>query len=104
MCDAGRVVFDVLIAVGVGVAIGLSLAAPPGPVNAIIASRTVTRSWRAAFLVGAGATTADTIFLALSVLAHSLLGSVAAWLPYVSLLGAAVMGYFAWAAGRSWKR
>jgi len=95
------VVLELLFIAAVGIAIGLSLAAPPGPVNAIIASRTVTRSWRAGFLVGAGATTADTIFLALSVMAHSLLGSVAAWLPYISLVGAAVMAYFAWTAVRA---
>jgi len=95
------VVLEGLVATGAGIAIGLSLAAPPGPVNAIIASRTVTRSWRAGFLVGAGATTADTIFLALSVLAHSLLGGIAAWIPYISLLGAAVMAYFAWSAART---
>ncbi|TLZ76005.1 MAG: LysE family translocator [Methanobacteriota archaeon] len=95
------VVLELLFIAAVGIAIGLSLAAPPGPVNAIIASRTVTRSWRAGFLVGAGATTADTIFLALTVMAHSLLGSIATWLPYISLLGAAVMAYFAWTAVRA---
>ena len=95
------VVLELLFVAAVGIAIGLSLAAPPGPVNAIIASRTVTRSWRAGFLVGAGATTADTVFLTLSVMAHSLLGSIATWLPYISLVGAAVMAYFAWTGVRA---
>lgn len=94
-------VLELLFVAAIGIAIGLSLAAPPGPVNAIIASRTVTRSWRAGFLVGAGATTADTIFLTLSVMAHSLLGNVAGWLPYISFLGAPVMAYFAWTAFRA---
>src|SRR2546429_1576236 len=60
--DGGVVVLEILATVLAGLGIGLSLGAPPGPVNAIIASHTVTRSWRAGFLVGVGATTADTIF------------------------------------------
>jgi len=98
------VVLDILLAIGVGVAIGLSLAAPPGPVNAIIASRTVTYSWRAGFLVGLGATTADTIFLSLAVLARSAVSGVEPYVPLISLIGAVVMAYFAWTAGRAWRR
>ena len=100
----GRVVLDILLAIGVGVAIGLSLAAPPGHVNAIIASRTVTYSWRAGFLVGLGATTADTIFLSLAVLARSAVSGVEPYVPLISLIGAVVMAYFAWTAGRAWRR
>src|SRR2546422_7021558 len=69
--DGLGVILEILWAILAGAGIGLSLAAPPGPVNAIIASQTVTRSWRAGFLVGVGATTADTIFLRVSVVAHS---------------------------------
>jgi threonine/homoserine/homoserine lactone efflux protein len=98
------VVLEILITILAGVGIGLSLAAPPGPVNAIIASHTVTRSWRAGFLVGAGATTADTIFLALSVLARSLIAGIEPFVPFIALLGAAVMAFFAWSAIRAWKR
>ncbi|HEX9341729.1 MAG TPA: LysE family translocator [Thermoplasmata archaeon] len=97
-------VLDVLVAIGAGVAIGLSLAAPPGPVNAIIASCTVTRSWRAGFLVGLGATTADTVFLTLAVLARSAVSVLEPYVPFVALIGAAVMAYFAWMAGRAWRR
>ncbi len=92
------------MAILAGTGIGLSLAAPPGPVNAIIASHTVTRSWRAGFLVGAGAMTADTIFLALSVLARTAVASISGWIPFIALLGAAVMAYFAWMAVRAWRR
>jgi len=70
------VVLVILWAILVGAGIGLSLAAPPEPVNAIIASQTVTRSWRAGFLVGMGATTADTIFLAVSIIAHLAVASI----------------------------
>ena len=96
--------FEVLITILAGIGIGLSLAAPPGPVNAIIASHTVTRSWRAGFLVGLGATTADTIFLALSILARSAIAGIEPYVPFIALLGAGVMVFFAWSAVRAWKR
>jgi len=98
------VAFEVLITILAGIGIGLSLAAPPGPVNAIIASHTVTRSWRAGFLVGLGATTADTIFLALSILARSAIAGIEPYVPFIALLGAGVMVFFAWSAVRAWKR
>lgn len=96
-------VLEILVTVLAGVGIGLSLAAPPGPVNAIIASHTVTRSWRAGFLVGAGATTADTIFLALSVLARNAIAGIEPYVPFIALLGAAVMAFFAWTAVVAWR-
>jgi len=97
------VVLEVLTSAGIGIIIALSLAAPPGPVNALIASHAVTRSWRSGFLVGAGAMTVDAVWLALSVLAHSLLLGVRAIFPAIALLGAFVMAYFAWGAAKAWK-
>src|SRR2546427_10135180 len=94
--DGGVVVLEVVATVLAGLGIGLSLGAPPGPVNAISASQTVTRSWRAGFLVGMGATTADTIFVAVSIVAHSVVASIQGWIPIIALLGAGVMAYFAW--------
>ncbi len=96
--------FELLATAGLGVLLGLSLAAPPGPVNAVIASHAVTRSWRSGFLVGAGALTADAGFLTLSVLAHSAIEGVRTLFPAIALLGAAVMAYFAWGAVRAWHR
>lgn len=95
---------EVLAGVGAGVVIGWSLAAPPGPVNAVIASNAVQRSWRAGFLVGAGATTADAIFLTLSVVAHQALLGVRSVFPVIALVGACVLAYFAWTAAQSWSR
>ncbi len=49
-------------ALGTGIILGFSIAAPPGPINATIATQVATRSWLAGFLVGLGALTADAIF------------------------------------------
>jgi threonine/homoserine/homoserine lactone efflux protein len=62
-----------LQSVAVGLTLGLSLAVPPGPVNAVIANEGAAKAYRGT-LVGLGALTADAIFLVLT----SLLG---AWLP-----------------------
>lgn len=97
-------VFEIILTVLAGIGIGLSLAAPLGPVNAIIASHTVTRSLRAGFLVGLGATTADTIFLAVSILAHSAVESIRGLIPFIALVGAGLMLYFAWSSARAWRR
>ena len=94
---------EALIGAGVGILIALSLAAPPGPVNALIASHAVTRSWRSGFLVGVGAMTVDALWLALSVLAHSLLLGARSVFPVIALLGAAVMAYFAWGVVKAWR-
>ncbi|MFB6189483.1 MAG: LysE family translocator, partial [Halapricum sp.] len=44
----------------------LALAAPPGPMNAVIAEESVVRGWRAGFTAGLGAMIADACFLVLS--------------------------------------
>ena len=51
-----------------GVVFGLALAAPPGPMNAVIAEESVLRGWRSGFLAGLGAMTADAVFLVLALL------------------------------------
>ena len=96
-------VLEALAGAGIGVLLALSLAAPPGPVNALIASHGVTRSWRAGFFVGLGATTVDALWLTLSVLAHSFLLGARAVFPAIALLGAAVMAYLAWGAAKAWR-
>lgn len=49
-----------------GVLFGLALAAPPGPMNAVIAEESVLRGWSAGFRAGLGAMTADGCFFLLS--------------------------------------
>jgi threonine/homoserine/homoserine lactone efflux protein len=56
---------------GVGTAIagaifGLALAAPPGPMNALIAEESVMRGWAAGAKAGLGAMTADAVFFVLA--------------------------------------
>ena len=48
-----------------GVLFGLALAAPPGPMNAIIAEESVLRGWTAGFKAGIGAMLADVLFFVL---------------------------------------
>ncbi len=93
-----------LYALGVGVVLGLSIAAPPGPVNALIARDTVVRSKLAGFLVGCGALTADAIFLGVTfALAGELVlypGTRAA----LFLLGAGVLLFLTATTVRSYRR
>jgi len=84
-----------------GAVFGLALAAPPGPMNAVIAEESVLRGWLAGFTAGLGAMTADFVFFLLS------LGGVVAFLddaPRVRatmiLVGGLVMLYFAYGAVR----
>jgi len=88
-----------LVTGGAGVVFGLALAAPPGPMNAVIAEESVLRGWHSGFLAGLGAMVADLCFLVLA-----LLGAVTA-VERVPLLRAAMVGgggvlmlYFAYGA------
>ncbi|MFB6161312.1 MAG: LysE family translocator [Haloferacaceae archaeon] len=84
-----------------GVLFGLALAAPPGPMNAIIAEESVVHGWAAGVRAGLGAMTADAVFLVLT-----LLGLVA-FVERLPLVRAAMVGvggllmcYFAYGAAR----
>lgn len=55
-----------LTTVGIGMVFGLALAAPPGPMNAIIAEETVHRGFGAGVRAGAGAMAADVCFFGLA--------------------------------------
>ncbi len=88
-----------------GVVFGLALAAPPGPMNAIIAEESVLRGWTAGFKAGLGAMTADAIFFLLA------LAGVVTFLqrlPRVQeamfLVGGLLMLYFAYGAVRDANR
>jgi threonine/homoserine/homoserine lactone efflux protein len=49
-----------------GISLGFSVAAPPGPVNALAAQQIVSRSWFAGWQILLGATTADAVFFVLT--------------------------------------
>ena len=49
-----------------GVALGFSIAVPPGPVTALSAQQVVARSWLSGWLVMLGATAADGVFFVLT--------------------------------------
>jgi len=91
--------FDAVASALAGVALGLSLAAPPGPMNAIIAEESVLRGWGSGFRAGLGAMTADAAFLGLA-----LLGVVAVVQDAPTVrgllfgLGGLLMLYFAYGA------
>jgi len=89
----------VLTTLGAGAVFGLALAAPPGPMNAIIAEESVVRGWVAGFRAGLGAMSADAAFLVLAFF------GVVAFVESLPLLRAAMVGvggllmlYFAYGA------
>jgi threonine/homoserine/homoserine lactone efflux protein len=56
-----------LVSLAAGVVFGLALAAPPGPMNAVIAEESVLRGWGSGFRAGLGAALADFCFFLLAV-------------------------------------
>ncbi len=80
-----------------GMALGFSLAVPPGPMNALIAVESL-RSPKHGALVGAGAMTADAILMVISLLLYQL---IKPFIDYVYLAGGAIMMYLAYGIARS---
>ena len=85
-----------------GLLFGLALAAPPGPMNAIIAEESVVRGWLAGFVAGLGAMVADVVFFVLA------LAGVATFVEEwpqlrasMVTVGGVLMLYFALDAARS---
>jgi threonine/homoserine/homoserine lactone efflux protein len=92
---------NVVVTLLAGIVFGLALAAPPGPMNAIIAEESVVRGWLAGFKAGLGAMTADAIFFVLAAL-----GVVAFVEQFPALravmvgVGGVLMLYFAYGAAQ----
>lgn len=90
-----------LLALPVGALLGLSLAAPPGPMNAIIAEESVRGGWTSGFRAGLGAMSADACFFVLALAGLTTLIQAAPRIRGVMLgIGGLLMLYFAWGAGR----
>ncbi|RQG99723.1 LysE family translocator [Natrarchaeobius oligotrophus] len=79
-----------------GVVFGLALAAPPGPMNAIIAEESVVRGWTAGFRAGLGAMVADVLFFALALAGVvAVIDRYPVVRPILYLAGGLLMLYFA---------
>jgi threonine/homoserine/homoserine lactone efflux protein len=92
---------EALFAVAVGAVLGLSLAAPPGPMNAVIAEESVLRGWRSGFAAGLGAMTADACFFVLALVGVVAVVQHAPTLRGVMVgVGGLLMLYFAYGAVR----
>jgi len=91
-----------VVTLAAGALFGLALAAPPGPMNAIIAEESVVRGWSAGFVAGLGAMLADVFFLLLA-----LAGAVAVIEGFPTLqagmvtVGGLLMLYFAVGAAQN---
>jgi len=91
----------VLATLAAGVVFGLALAAPPGPMNAVIAEESVLRGWRSGFRAGLGAMTADLIFLGLALLgAVTVIERAPTVRNAMVAVGGVLMLYFAYGAAR----
>jgi len=92
---------EVLVSAFAGILLGLSLAAPPGPMNAVIAEESVLRGWRSGFFAGLGAMMADACFF---ILALAGVVAVVREAPVVRGLmvgiGGLLMLYFAYGAAK----
>ena len=77
-----------------GAVLGVSIAAPPGPVNAAAAFQ-VTRSWLAGWLTLLGATTADGVFFFLTYLGVTALIASSEARDLLFVLGGVLMLYLA---------
>ena len=90
---------SVLVTAGAGVVFGLALAAPPGPMNAIIAEESVIRGFTAGFKAGLGAMTADVIFFLLALFgAVTVVESLPTLRAGMVAVGGLLMLYFAYGA------
>ncbi len=78
-----------------GILIGLSLAIPPGPVNAVIAAESVKRSYVNGIKVGLGALTADATYLVVALIGVAVLFNNDKVKMVVSLVGGVILAYMA---------
>jgi threonine/homoserine/homoserine lactone efflux protein len=85
--------------VAFGAVFGFALAAPPGPMNAIIAEESVLRGWLSGFTAGLGAMTADVCFFVLSLLGVvTIVGELPTLRAVMIAVGGVLMLYFAYDA------
>ncbi len=86
---------SLIVAVLLGLGLGLSLAAPPGPMNALIARESSRHGAWAGIRVGMGAPVADVIYLAVLLFGLGDLLDRPVVIRSAAALGALLMAYFA---------
>lgn len=84
------------VPLALGALLALSLAAPPGPANALIAQEAARRGWSAGLVTGLGAIVADLIMFSLMWLgALRLIAAVPGLLVVLGAIGTALMLWYA---------
>lgn len=86
---------DAVTAIALGFGLGLSLAGPPGPVNALIARESARGGWRAGVRAGLPAPIVDTAYMLLVLFGLSRLLDLETMAPWLAGAGALLMAYFA---------
>ncbi len=85
-----------------GILLAFSLAAPPGPANALMAQETVRRGYASGWLTGLGAVIGDVTLLMLTLLGTLRVVALFPWTSVVlATVGAGLMARFAWDAFRT---
>jgi threonine/homoserine/homoserine lactone efflux protein len=88
-----------------GALLAWSLAAPPGPINALMAHAAARRGFLAGWVYGLGAITGDMTMLALTAVGVPRVVDAFPWLKLLfALVGAGLMLYFAWSTWRAARR
>jgi threonine/homoserine/homoserine lactone efflux protein len=87
-----------------GIALGLSLGVPPGPVNAAIAAAAARRSYVDGIKIGLGAMTSDFTFLVLTVIGVAVIFTGSLARNVISVTGGLILLYFAYSTLKSYKK
>lgn len=89
-----------LAAIALGFGLGLSLAAPPGPVNALIARESARGGGMAGIRAGIPAPIVDTGYMLLVVFGVATFVDFERWTPWLATVGALLMAFLAMQVAR----
>ncbi len=87
-----------------GIVLGLSLAVPPGPVNAAIAAAAARGSYVNGIKIGLGAMTSDFTYLILTVIGVAVLLTGTLARNLISVIGGLILLYYAYSTLKSYKK
>ena len=90
-----------IVSIVLGLGLGLSLAAPPGPMNALIAREASRHGATAGIRMGLAAPVADTVYLAILLVGAQFLVPTGGALRVVAAAGCLVLAFFAVTTWRS---